>query len=89
MSVPLLTFVVMNEPEVPNPGHYPTHEPTPFAAQIYRDAGVEPPWLRVWDNGKDVTDHISLWPTYYLNLARAGVKPWLSHFKRASISRQD
>jgi hypothetical protein len=30
-------------------------------AAAYRDAGVEPPWTRVWSNGVNVTDHPELW----------------------------
>jgi hypothetical protein len=31
-------------------------------AQVFRDAGVEPPWERVYSNGVDVTDQPELWP---------------------------
>lgn len=32
-------------------------------ARLYREAGMEPPWTRVWDEGVDVTDQDpSTWP---------------------------
>ena len=30
--------------------------------RVYRDAGVEPPWTRVYLDGVDVTDSPELWP---------------------------
>jgi hypothetical protein len=41
---------------------YPTHS-SERAAQLYRDAGMEPPWTRVWREGRDVTDEDPVtWP---------------------------
>lgn len=44
-----------------NEGNYPDHTSN-TDAELYRAAGVEPPWERVYNNGVDVTDQPELWP---------------------------
>lgn len=41
-------------------GNYPTHAVDWEA--VYREAGVEPPWTRVWRDGVNVTDRLESWP---------------------------
>ena len=33
-----------------------------WAEEVYRRAGDEPPWTRIWNDGEDVTDDPSRWP---------------------------
>jgi hypothetical protein len=52
-----------------NEGKHPNHKSN-ADAEIYRKAGVEPPWERVWRDGVDVTDQPELWPELWANPKR-------------------
>ncbi len=47
-----------------------SYEPPPEhdrQAQFYIDRGEIPPWRRVYNDGKDVTDQPELWPDWVKN----------------------